>query len=275
MMFSDAREWWALLRWLPAINALVWLSVAAWMWRARDRWPPEAWLNRRWLLLLSAGYVLGCGWRSVLPVFDVPRLVMVDSFLSSVIVGRSVATFAELCFAAQWALLLRELSRISGNTFGLWVSRAVLPLIALAEMFSWHAVLTTSNFGHVVEESLWGLTAVLLVVSFASMWHALEQACRPWLATWCVGGLVYAVYMFGVDVPMYFTRWMAEESTGHNPLSLAQGWMDAAQRWVVSHSWEHWRSEVLWMTSYFSLAVWLSILLAATPRFRALRAGAQ
>lgn len=272
MVFSDAREWWALLRWLPVINALIWLSVAAWMWRARDRWPPDAWLNRRWLLLLSAGYVLGCGWRSVLPVFDVPRLVMVDSFLSSVIVGRSVATFAELCFAAQWALLLRELSRTSGNAFGLWVSRAVLPLIALAEMFSWHAVLTTSNFGHVVEESLWGLTAVLLVASFASMWHGLEQACRPWLATWCIGGLAYAVYMFGVDVPMYFTRWMAEEGAGHGSLSLAQGLMDAAQRWVVSHSWEDWRSEVIWMTSYFSLAVWLSILLAATPRFRALGA---
>lgn len=271
MDISDARDWWALLRLLPALNAVIWVAVAVWMWRARDRWPPDTWLNRRWLLLLSAGYVLGCGWRSVMPVYDVPRLVMVDSFWSSVFVGRSVATFAELCFAAQWTLLLRELSRTSGNDLGWHISRAVMPLIALAEMFSWHAVLTTSNFGHVVEESLWGLTAVLLVIGFAAMWRALEQASRPWLSVWCVGGLAYAVYMFGVDVPMYWQRWLAEEATGQHTLSIAQGLVDVAQRWVVSHSWEDWRTEAFWMTSYFSVAVWLSILLAATPRFQRAR----
>jgi len=71
--------------------------------------PAEVYANRRWLLVLSAGYVLGCAYRSALPVYDVQRLCLFDSWLSSVIVGRSVATIAELCFVAQWALLLREL----------------------------------------------------------------------------------------------------------------------------------------------------------------------
>ena len=84
------------------------------------------------MVALAAGYVLGCGWRSFLPVFDVPRIVMVDSFWSSVIVGRSVATVAELCFAAQWALLLRAASRATGSTHGLRLSRLVLPLIESA-----------------------------------------------------------------------------------------------------------------------------------------------
>ena len=164
-MVTDTLAWWTLLRSVAALNVVLW-AVAAWaLWRWRGSWPPDAWLSRRWQLALSAGYVLGCGYRSLLPVFDVQRLVLVDSFLSSVLVGRSVATLAEMCFAAQWALLLRELGRDTGCGRCLAVSRAVLPTIATAEVFSWYSVLSTSNLGHVVEESLWGLCAAALVWS--------------------------------------------------------------------------------------------------------------
>jgi hypothetical protein len=43
---------------------------------------------------------------------------------------------------------------------------------------------------------------------------------------------------------------------------VAAGAADAASRWTVSHDWAHWRSEVVWMTLYFSVAVWISIALA-------------
>src|SRR6186713_3195989 len=69
----------------------------------RGSMSPEAYSARRLQLLVSAGYVFGCAFRSFLPVFDVPRVTLVDSWLSSAMVGRSVATVAELCFAIQWA----------------------------------------------------------------------------------------------------------------------------------------------------------------------------
>jgi diacylglycerol kinase (ATP) len=34
---------------------------------------------------------------------------------------------------------------------------------------------------------------------------------------------------------------------------------DVSSRWVVSHRWQDWQGEVVWMTLYFSVAVWLSI----------------
>ena len=40
------------------------------------------------------------------------------------------------------------------------------------------------------------------------------------------------------------------------------GVADVSSRWHVSHDWAHWRSEVVWMTLYFSVAVWISIGLA-------------
>ncbi len=265
-MGADTLTWWAFLRSVAALNVLAWAAAAWALWHWRGRWPPDAWASRRWQLALSAGYVLGCGYRSLLPVFDVQRLVLVDSFWSSVLVGRSVATLAELCFAAQWALLLREAARGTGSRAGAAVSRAVLPLIATAEVFSWYSVLTTSNLGHVVEESLWGLCAAALVFSLLLMWPRVHGARRPLLLLWCVAGTAYVAYMGLVDVPMYWARWLSDESLGRPYFSLSQGWADVSARWVVSHDWTHWRSEVVWMSAYFSVAVWLSIALVLAPR---------
>ena len=271
---APTLAWWTLLRGVAVFNVLAWSLAAWWLWRARKRWPADTWMNRRWQLALSAGYVLGCGFRSLWPVFDVQRLVLVDSFLSSVLVGRSVATVAEMCFAAQWALLLREMSRhtLSTASHGARsavvgaVSRLLLPTIAAAEVFSWYSVLSTSNIGHVFEESLWALVAAALVVSLLLMWPRVPRARRPLLALWCAAGAAYVLYMGLVDVPMYWARWAADEALGRHYLSLAQGWADVSMRWVVSHQWAHWRGEVLWMTVYFSVAVWLSIALALAPR---------
>ena len=215
----------------------------------------------RWQMVLSAGYVLGCAYRSVFPVYDVGRLALVDSWLSSVVVGRSVATVAELCFAAQWALLMRHIAQAHDHRLGMQVARLVLPMIVIAEVCSWHAVLTTSNLGHVLEESLWGLCAAAIVTSLLLVWPRSNREVRPALLGAAAIGLGYVVYMFQVDVPMYWTRWLAEAEHNRVPLTLAQGFVDAASRWTVTHQWADWKSEVVWMSMYFSVAVWMSISL--------------
>jgi hypothetical protein len=134
-------------------------------------------------------------------------------------------------------------------------------MIVCAELCSWHAVLTTSNLGHVFEESLWGLCAAALVSSLLLMWPRCKRELRPALAAAAVVGVGYVVYMFQVDVPMYWTRWLAEAEQQRVPLTLAQGLIDASGRWTVSHRWTDWQSEALWMTLYFSVAVWFSISL--------------
>ncbi|MBV8308015.1 MAG: hypothetical protein JO274_11090, partial [Gammaproteobacteria bacterium] len=114
-------------------------------------------------LLLSALYVGGCAFRSVLPVIDIPRIVLVDSRLSSVLVGRSIATLAELSFAAQWALVLHRAAQLGESPLVLAMSMAIVPMIVLAEVFSWYAVLTTNQRAHAAENSLWGLAAAVVV----------------------------------------------------------------------------------------------------------------
>ncbi|MEI6302751.1 MAG: hypothetical protein WCR74_15010 [Betaproteobacteria bacterium] len=250
---------------MSGFNILTWALSATALGRRRASLSPEFYSARRLQLLLSAGYVFGCAFRSALPVFDVPRIVLFDTWLSSIVVGRSVATFAELCFAAQWALLLREISQATGSGVGRVTARVMVPLIMIAETFSWYSVLTTSNIGHVVEESLWGLTAGLLVLSLAAIWPRCDTRLRALLGVICAAGLAYIVFMFLVDVPMYWSRWMEDQAAGRHQLDLAQGLFDVSERRVVSHHWDDWKNEIAWMSLYFSVAVWLSIALVHAP----------
>jgi hypothetical protein len=209
--------------------------------------------------------VAGCAFRSVLPVIDIPRIVLIDSRLSSVLVGRSVATVAELCFAAQWALVLHRAALLGGSAFAQAVAVAVVPLIVLAEGFSWYAVLTTEQRAHAAENSLWGLTAALTVAGVLVIGpQRLAAVYLPVIA----GGAAYVAFIFLYDVPMYWRRWVADRASGRTYLSVADGMAEVRGRWTVSYRWEDWRSEVVWMTFYFTFGVWSSVwLVYASPAF--------
>lgn len=252
---SDELLWWtSVLAGLAVLNLSLWAASAFQLLRAgRDAGSDDPHCHRLHLWL-SAGYVFGCAWRSWFPVFDVPRMVIVDAWHSSIVVGRSVATVAELCFAAQWVLLLRTLEARGP-------ARTILPMIVVAELCSWHAVLTTSNLGHAIEESLWAMAALVFAYGLVRSAARVPASRRPLLAGAAVIALGYVVYMVGVDVPMYWARHLSEVALGHQPLDLVSGIADAAQRRVVSLHWEDWRGESVWMTLYFSVAVWLSLAL--------------
>ncbi len=263
--------WWHFLCAAATVNILAWIfSALALERRGHLAWNSRTSIDsaRKLQLALSAVYVAGCAYRSVFLVYDVPRICLTDSWLSSVLVGRSVATVAELCFVAQWALLLRESARVTGSRVGRAVSLALVPIIAVAETCSWYSVLTTSNLGHVVEETLWGLSAALLVASVIAILPRSSPSRRPLLAGWCFAGAAYVAFMFLVDVPMYFSRWLADEAAGRRYASIGRGLKDVAQHRVISFRWDDWKNEVVWMSLYFSVAVWISISLAHAPAFK-------
>jgi hypothetical protein len=261
---SHAVAWWhASLRAIAVLNVALWSlsAVAVTHEHGLIRVGTDAagYLQ----LLLSAGYVAGCAFRSVLPVIDIPRLVLIDSRLSSVLVGRSVATVAELCFAAQWALVLHRAASLSHSPVAQAVSLALVPLIMLAEGCAWYAVLTTEQRAHAAENSLWGLSAALIVVgSLVIGPHRLAALYAPIVA----GGAVYVAFIFVYDVPMYWSRWLVDQANGHRYLSIADGMIDVCRRWTVSYRWEDWRNEVPWMSLYFTFGVWSSIWLVYASR---------
>src|SRR5450432_1769990 len=100
--------WIWFLRALSLFNVVLWLRAAAALQRDRALQSPELGRYRRRQLILAALFVGGCAFRSICPRADVQRICLYDNWLSVVMIGRSVATVAELAFMTQWAFLLGE-----------------------------------------------------------------------------------------------------------------------------------------------------------------------
>jgi hypothetical protein len=256
--------WWIFLATVSAVNVLLWFKLCAFAVRtATDRRPGLFGIEP--LVLLSGAYVFGCAFRSILPRADVQRICLFDTWLSSVMVGRSVATVAELCFAIQWAIVLRELGQLSRSDTARNIAKLIVPLIALAECCSWYAVISTDFLGNVLENSLWTVTFTLTAIALARVALSFRGIAQWIIAATAGGAIGYVIFMSAVDVPMYFGRWQAELADGTLPLGLLAGLYDVAARWVVTYDITRWHHEILWMSLYFSAAVWASLLLGGFP----------
>lgn len=264
-MTTAVHTWWVGLAIVAIVNMAAWTFSAVILRRRRQRFSASEYQHRRWLLWLSAAYVAGCAFRSFLPRIDLERICLLQSWLSSMVVGRSVATVAELCFMAQCALLLHLAGRGTDSLFTLTVSWLLVPLIVVAECASWYAILSTNYLGHFVENTLWTVCALLLLASFFVLWPHSTQRQRHFLLAMMVFAMGYIVFMTTVDLPMYWSRWNAGLATGVRYLSLLQGLVDASRTCVVSFDWRVWREEIPWMTLYFTVAVWVSIALPHAP----------
>jgi hypothetical protein len=139
--------WWSFLLVVSGINVALWLLL--------NRQLRRLTLRFEFIVFLSAAYVFGCAFRAILPRADVQRICLFDTWLSSVLVGRSVATVAEICFVAQWAIVLRYLAASAESSLARSIANVIVPLIAIAEGCSWYAVITTDYLGNALENSLW------------------------------------------------------------------------------------------------------------------------
>jgi hypothetical protein len=260
--------WWSILCVATVINVAAW-GFSAWMLgHPGARLPADVRAMRWRLLWLSAVYVTGCGFRSVFPMVDVPRICLHDTWISRIVVGRLIATGAELSFTAQWALLLREAGTASGGGLATSIARILVPIVAVAELFSWVAVLTTNYLLHAAENSLWTLAAVLVVLGFASVWPRVDEKSRRFLAAVIAGGASYITFMMFVDVPMYLSRWQADLAAGREYLSLRTGIAQVIERCTVTRGWPAWHEDAVWLSLYFTVAVWASIALVHVPPLR-------
>jgi hypothetical protein len=213
------------------------------------------------MLLLCAAYVFGCAFRSFLPRADVQRICLFDTWLSSVVVGRSVATIAEICFAAQWAIALHQLGTRTGADTTLTAAWVIVPLILIAECFSWHAVLTRNYLGNAIENSLWAVAFFIIGIGLCRLLPEFDGSVRVVLVIAIVGIAGYLAFLMTIDVPMYLSRWRADLADGSPLLRPLEGLRDVSTRWVVTHDLAEWKDEIAWMSLYFTAAVWASLAL--------------
>ena len=246
--------WWAMLTLVSVVNIALWFLL----YRELSSQPVG---SMEMMLLLCAAYVFGCAFRSVLPRADVQRICLFDTWLSSVLVGRSVATVAEVCFVVQWAIILQQLGAMTGSDAVLNVAWIVVPLILIAECCSWYAVLTTNFLYNAIENSLWAVAFFLVGIALCRLLPEFQGPARIVLVLSIAGIVAYLAFLLAVDVPMYFSRWRANLAEGNQLLGLFEGLRDVSTRWVRTHDIAHWKGEIAWMSLYFTGAVWASLAL--------------
>ena len=270
---NPVAVWWGFLTIVSAANIALFLSLRM---RLRARALVQCGIIRIELLtFLCAAYVFGCAFRSVLPRADVQRICLFDTWLSSVLVGRSVATLAEVCFIIQWSIVLRILADSTRSDMTRRAANAIVPLILVAECCSWYAVLTTNYLFNAIENSLWAVAFFLVAAALTRLAFEFRGVVRFAITTALAGTIGYLVFLLTIDVPMYFDRWQVDLAAGKEPIDALAGLYDVATNWVVSHDINEWKDEIAWMSLYFTGAVWSSLVLCgfaffadALPQYR-------
>ncbi len=261
---NPVARWWALLTLVSGANIAVWCLLVH---ELRPAGGLDSASGIELMLMLCAAYVFGCAFRSFLPRADVQRICLFDTWLSSVVVGRSVATLAELCFAAQWVILLQRLGATAGAATTLNAACILLPLIVIAECFSWYAVLTTNYLFNAIENSIWAVAFSAVGIGLLRLLGDFDGPLRVVLIIAIIGIAGYLAFLVAVDVPMYVGRWRAKVGPGRKLLTPLEGLRDVSTRWVVTHDFTLWRDEIPWMSLYFSAAVWASLALCVFCAF--------
>ena len=247
--------WWAMLTLVSLVNIAVWFLL----YRELHSQPVG---SMELMLLLCGTYVFGCAFRSVLPRADVQRICLFDTWLSSVLVGRSVATVAEVCFVAQWAIILHQLGTVTGSDTVLNVAldhRAADP-----DRRMFFVVRRAHHQLPLQRDREFAVGRRLLPGRHrhcAGCCRNSRARSRVVLVLSIAGIVAYLAFLLTIDVPMYFSRWRTGLVDGNKLLGLFEGLRDVSTRWVKTHDIAHWKGEIAWMSLYFSGAVWASLAL--------------
>lgn len=254
-MDYQTHVWWSCLKGIAWFNLSLWIFTAVAAPSVSDN--PSA----QWHRLLSLIFTSVCAFRSFYPRVDLERVVMVDHWLSSIVLGRSSATVAELAGASQVGLFLWDVGDKHGLDWPKYIGVALVPMVGVAQCCCWAGVLYLDHRWHASEESLWAVFALLVAGVSVEMYYFEISSCwATGLTLLLCAALFYVTAM--VDVPMYMRRASSPSCPTSNRKqcqSFSERMRSATFDRVPTGTWEVWMHEVGWMTPYFSLAVWGSI----------------
>ena len=246
--------WWKFLCFTAVINIFIWVA-AIWMHSDVQGFSYSQ-------PILSGIYVMVCAFRSFYPRIDLERYCLFDTPISSVALGRTLATIAEICFSIQIALLIYDLGVLLDSSTILYTSYVIVPIIVFAQISCWYAALTLNHLWHGVEESAWVVMLLLAAGCFVAGFTTLEGVYRALMGIGLLSCIGSAYIMLFIDIPMYFSRKKNGSESGIKYLTIEEGIQDAVSRRVQTSDWDIWKKEAIWITPYFTVGVWLSIGMA-------------
>lgn len=223
-----------------------------------NHWTSWLYPKQHWLVGI---FTIACAIRSIWPRQDGLRICFYDSPLSLVIIGRSLATIAELSFMAQICTLIAKITKTT-KFADLWFN-----LNIVAQSCCWYSVITQDQRGHVIEESIWMLTILSMMILLGHYYYTtsnnLSKSSVIFTMVFIFAGLIYVAFMCKVDIPMYYNRFIEDTNNGKIYQSFSEGFNEIKTCVKISSDDSVWIEEMPWMTGYFTLAVWSSMIMSS------------
>ena len=223
------------------------------------------------ITILGMIYVFICGIRSIWPREEHGSLCFYDNIISTPFMGRSLATIAELSFVLFLVIITDtflndslNITKIKNINYLIKTNLILFPLMLIAQLCCWIGVTTKRAGWNVIEESLWSIFAILKIVIYSVLLYHISQKnisnpkikfLKLLLPILIILYIFYGLYMICVDVPMYI-----DKSNKNNKFyNFINGLKELNICNNITHSFKDWENDIVWMTGYFTIAVWFCL----------------
>ncbi len=213
--------------------------------------------NKLYLVSCVMIYTYVCAIRAIFPRKDVDSICFYNSIISYPLIGRVLATIAEISLIVVVSNVFKELSlKINNNTNELFYN-LLIGLIVIAQIFCWSGCITKCNLFNAIEESIWAFTAFCILISNIILYNNTNNLeFKKLLINSIIFGAIYIIFMIYIDIPGYYSKWKNKKKY----YTISDG-LISMYSCKKSQLYSIWKSDMLWLTGYFTLCVWGSIYL--------------
>ena len=256
----DVKKWNMYLTLISIINLSIFISYYFYNEKTFNK------LDNK-LAILVFIYTYICAIRAIWPRVEGPNICLSNEFISLPIIGRTLATFAEVCFAVLFVMVTNKLILNSSKNNFLknynfllysW-NGSLVYLIVLAQIFCWIGIITTNPKYNVYEESIWTFFGISKIIIYFLIYYHLgykQKNLKYTIPIILICLLVFIFFMIKVDVPMYMKR--ANEHKENKNLSFLQGIINICKCSKITCFYNDWKEDIPWLSAYFTFAVWFA-----------------
>jgi hypothetical protein len=238
------------------------------------------------MLVLGCIFTFVALYRSVFVSRYLMQYAWFDTILNSSLIIRSLAVLAEMSFALLFAMAMlkfeRDLTPVRpvGKLYRLLTlgPKVLVISLLLAQFFAYGGLIFKSRLSFAIEETLWmvGFLSILplSLIQLKRVWSktgkeysSLKISARI-IAAWSI---IYSIYSIAFHLPIEYWASAIEQLETNIP-QIKTGWTALSDSLVivnVTRDLGDWGfGFAFWHTAYFTVCVWISLVLMRAPRKR-------
>ena len=239
-------------------------------------------------LLFALIFSIVCGIRAIWPTKYVEKTCFLKTKIYTPFIIRILATVAEiayiLLFVVVFLHIIKTIHKFTTHKLDHLKPYiyAVIPLILLAEVFSWLGSVTEYQFWNISEEVMWFISSIILIALSIYILSKIKTSSEPkvksiyyLLSVTVPVATLFATFLALVDIPMYIRRFNKNNITeikdiksffrdfeNKHKINFDKRLDEMKKCQQVDNSLDTWKEEIPWLTGYFTIGVWSSFALA-------------